>query len=284
MRSTTSPASTAPTTTRGSTATRPRSTSRASIIPTPPRSTPCASGPARPTTGTTRSGLPIPPIPQRRRAADLHQQGAGDPHRVQLMPFNARFAEVTTALGFQVGHQELSAPSPDNPGTLFQWAVGPQQQHARCGLRLQRVQVHRANEGADRRPHRACRAARHDAELPGGLSARRHAAGGHRTQSVVHSRKAAASACCRICRAAWSAASPRKYVERAPKAAELFSRGGHDATADLRLSAIPTSPSRPPSRSSSACAGRRGRSGSRRPSTTRISTTHLSPAHRRDVR
>src|SRR5438105_3747125 len=31
---------------------------------------------------------------------------------VQLMPFNARFAEVTTALGFQVGHQELTAPSP----------------------------------------------------------------------------------------------------------------------------------------------------------------------------
>src|SRR5882757_9548389 len=38
---------------------------------------------------------------------------------VQMMPFNARFATVTTAFGLQAGHQELTAPSPDNPGTLF---------------------------------------------------------------------------------------------------------------------------------------------------------------------
>src|SRR4051794_9754943 len=38
---------------------------------------------------------------------------------VQLMPFNARFATATTAFGLQAGHQELTAPSPDNPGTLF---------------------------------------------------------------------------------------------------------------------------------------------------------------------
>src|SRR3954452_22246698 len=34
---------------------------------------------------------------------------------VQMMPFNARFAAVTTAFGLQAGHQELTAPSPDNP-------------------------------------------------------------------------------------------------------------------------------------------------------------------------
>ena len=34
---------------------------------------------------------------------------------VQLMPFNARFATVTTALGLQASHQELTAPSPDDP-------------------------------------------------------------------------------------------------------------------------------------------------------------------------
>src|SRR3954453_17482273 len=38
---------------------------------------------------------------------------------VQLKPFNARFATITTAFGLQGGHQELTAPSPDNPGTLF---------------------------------------------------------------------------------------------------------------------------------------------------------------------
>ncbi|MEY9762234.1 hypothetical protein ABH988_003019 [Bradyrhizobium ottawaense] len=108
---------------------------------------------------------------------------------VQLMPFNARFAEVTTALGFQVGHQELSAPSPDNPGTLFNGLWDPNKQHARRRLRLQRGQVHGGDAGADRRPHRACRAARHDAGLPGRLFARRHAAGGDRAQSVLHAQE-----------------------------------------------------------------------------------------------
>ena len=34
-----------------------------------------------------------------------------------MMPFNARFAAVTTAFGLQAGHQELTAPSPDDPGS-----------------------------------------------------------------------------------------------------------------------------------------------------------------------
>ena len=35
---------------------------------------------------------------------------------VQLMPFDLRFAALTVALGLQGGHQELTAPSPDNAG------------------------------------------------------------------------------------------------------------------------------------------------------------------------
>ena len=38
---------------------------------------------------------------------------------VQMMPFNARFAAVTTAFGLQAGHQELTAPSPDDPSSPF---------------------------------------------------------------------------------------------------------------------------------------------------------------------
>ena len=40
------------------------------------------------------------------------------------MPFNARFAAVTTALGVQAGHQRLTAPSPDDPGSAVQRPVG----------------------------------------------------------------------------------------------------------------------------------------------------------------
>jgi iron complex outermembrane recepter protein len=35
---------------------------------------------------------------------------------VQLAPVNLSFAALTTALGIQAGHQRLTAPSPDNPG------------------------------------------------------------------------------------------------------------------------------------------------------------------------
>src|SRR5262249_2269491 len=34
----------------------------------------------------------------------------------QLVPFDLRFAALTTAIGVQTGHQRLTAPSPDNAG------------------------------------------------------------------------------------------------------------------------------------------------------------------------
>ena len=36
---------------------------------------------------------------------------------VQLAPFNVRFAALTTAVGVQASHQELTAPSPDDIGS-----------------------------------------------------------------------------------------------------------------------------------------------------------------------
>ena len=44
---------------------------------------------------------------------------------MQLMPFNARFAAVTTAFGVQAGHQELTAPSPDDPGSPLNGLFDP---------------------------------------------------------------------------------------------------------------------------------------------------------------
>ena len=44
---------------------------------------------------------------------------------VQMMPFNARFAAVTTAFGLQAGHQELTAPSPDDPGSPINGLFDP---------------------------------------------------------------------------------------------------------------------------------------------------------------
>lgn len=153
---------------------------------------------------------------------------------VQLMPFNARFAEVTTALGFQVGHQELSAPSPDNPGTLFNGLWDPNNStrvagyafnefkftdatRAQIAGRIEHVELHGTTPDfpADFLPDGTPQAAisRNPAFTPksGSVGLLQDLPGG-----MVGSITA-------------------QYVERAPKAAELFSRGAHDATATFDI-------------------------------------------------
>jgi iron complex outermembrane receptor protein len=153
---------------------------------------------------------------------------------VQLMPFNARFAEVTTALGFQVGHQELSAPSPDNPGTLFNGLWDPNNStrvaayafnefkftdatRAQIAGRIEHVELHGTTPDfpADYLPDGTPQAgiARNPSFTPksGSIGLLQDLPGG-----MVGSITA-------------------QYVERAPKAAELFSRGGHDATATFDI-------------------------------------------------
>lgn len=153
---------------------------------------------------------------------------------VQLMPFNARFAEVTTALGFQVGHQELSASSPDNPGTLFNGLWNPNNSNRVAGYtfnefkftettraqiagRIEHVELHGTTPDfpADYLPDGTPQAAisRNPSFTPksGSIGLLQDLPGG-----MVGSITA-------------------QYVERAPKAAELFSRGGHDATATFDI-------------------------------------------------
>src|SRR6478672_5107511 len=153
---------------------------------------------------------------------------------VQLMPFNARFAEVTTALGFQVGHQELTAPSPDNPGTLFNglWDTNNNTRvaayafnefeftdatRAQIAGRIEHVELHGTtpNFPPDYLPDgtRQVGIARNPSFTPksGSIGLLQDLPGG-----MVGSITA-------------------QYVERAPKPAELFSRGAHDATATFDI-------------------------------------------------
>ncbi|MBR0777575.1 TonB-dependent receptor [Bradyrhizobium diazoefficiens] len=153
---------------------------------------------------------------------------------VQLRPFNARFAEVTTALGVQAGHQELSAPSPDNPGTLFNGLWDPNSNtrvaayafnefkfteatRAQIAGRIEHVALHGTTPDfpADFLPDGVAQAgiARNPSFTPvsGSIGLLQNLPGG-----MVGSITA-------------------QYVERAPKPAELFSRGAHDATATFDI-------------------------------------------------
>jgi iron complex outermembrane receptor protein len=153
---------------------------------------------------------------------------------VQMAPFNARFAAVTTAFGLQAGHQELTAPSPDNPGTLFNGLWDPNNNTRVAGYvfnefkfsdatkaqiagRIERVDLHGSTPNfpadflPDGNPQTAM--ARNPSYTPksGSIGLIQNLPG-----NLVGSITA-------------------QYVERAPKAAELFSRGAHDATATFDI-------------------------------------------------
>jgi len=148
---------------------------------------------------------------------------------VQMAPFNARFAAVTTALGLQAGHQELTAPSPDKAGTLFNGLWDPNnnsrvasyifnefkfsdQTKAQIAGRIEHVDLHGTtpNFPADFLPDGNPQTAmvRNPSYTPKSGSV-------GLIQNLPHDLVGSITA---------------QYVERAPKPAELFSRGAHDAT------------------------------------------------------
>jgi iron complex outermembrane recepter protein len=153
---------------------------------------------------------------------------------VQMMPFNARFATVTTAFGLQAGHQELTAPSPDDPGALFNGLWNPNRNSrvagylfnefgftdstkAQIASRVEHIDLHGATPDfpSDYLPNGAPQAsiARNPSYTPisGSIGLIQNLPG-----DLVASITA-------------------QYVERAPKPAELFSRGSHDATATFDI-------------------------------------------------
>ena len=140
---------------------------------------------------------------------------------VQLAPFHVRFASITTAIGVQAGHQQLTAPSPDNAGLwdpnsnwrvagyLFNEFKFSESTKAQIAGRIERV------------------------ELSG--TARAFADDGTMSSmpaSPTFTPKSASIGLI-IQNLPWNlvASLTGQYVERAPKPAELFSGGGHDATA-----------------------------------------------------
>lgn len=153
---------------------------------------------------------------------------------VQLMPFNARFAEVTTAFGLQAAHQELTAPSPDDPGTLFNGLWDPNRNMREAGYVFNELKFTDTTKAqiAGRIEHVDLSGSTPDFPadfLPNGDPQTSIARNLHFTpksgsvgliQNLPYDLVASVTA---------------QYVERAPKPAELFSRGGHDATATFDI-------------------------------------------------
>ncbi len=147
---------------------------------------------------------------------------------VQMAPFNARFAAVTTAFGVQVGHQELNAPGDDPAafynglfscntntrvaGYVFNELKFTETTKAQIAGRIEHVKLDGTTPDfpadflPDGNPQSAIARSPSFTPKSGSVGL---------IQQLPHDLVGSITA---------------QYVERAPKPAELFSRGPHDAT------------------------------------------------------
>ncbi|MDQ8730705.1 TonB-dependent receptor [Bradyrhizobium sp. LHD-71] len=153
---------------------------------------------------------------------------------VQFMPFDARFAEMTTAVGLQAGHQELTASSPENPGSLFNGLFDPNENTRVAGYLFNEFRFSPATKAqlAGRVEH-----VNLDGTMPNfpsdflpdgvpqiGIGRNLSFTPVSGSIGLIHELPGNLVA-----------SITGQYVERAPKPAELFSRGSHHATATFDI-------------------------------------------------
>ncbi len=152
---------------------------------------------------------------------------------MQLMPFNARFATVTSAFGLQASHQELTAPSPDDPASPLNGLWDPNKNTKVAGYVFNELKFTETTKAQIAgRIERVNLTGTTPAFIPElfVLAANPGDIGPPTPRNL--SFKPRSGSIGLIQNLPWGlvASITGQYVERAPKPAELFSRGGHDAT------------------------------------------------------
>lgn len=137
----------------------------------------------------------------------------------QLTPFDLRFSTLTTALGVQGGYQELTAPSPDGNG-LFD----PNKNRRLAGYMFNEFKFSETTKAqlAGRIERVTLDGSARDFPTPGVLTST--------PTSLAYTPKSASVGLIQEMPFDLTGSITAQYVERAPKPAELFSGGGHDAT------------------------------------------------------
>ena len=152
---------------------------------------------------------------------------------VQLAPLNLRFAALTTALGVQASHQQLTAPSPDNIGSPLNGLWDPNQNARLAGYVFNELKfspVTKAQVAA--RIERVNLSGTMPSSIPDvfDLNTDPAAIGPATARSLSFTPKSGSVGLIQNLPWDLAASITGQYVERAPKPAELFSRGAHDAT------------------------------------------------------
>jgi len=137
----------------------------------------------------------------------------------QLAPFDLRFASLTTAIGMQGGHQDLTAPSPDGTGL---WDPN----------KNSRIAGYVFNEFKFSNTAKAQLAGRIERVDLSGIGRQFDPVGAMTSTPASLGFMPKSASVGLIQNFAWdlTGSVTAQYVERAPKPAELFSGGVHDAT------------------------------------------------------
>jgi iron complex outermembrane receptor protein len=157
---------------------------------------------------------------------------------VQMMPFNARFAAITTAFGLQAGHQELTAPSPDDPGSPLNGLWDPNRNNRVAGYVFNELKFSEATKAQIAgRIEQVNLSGTTPAFIPAVFDITTDPASiGPPTPHNLHfTPKSASVGLLQNLPYDLVASVTAQYIERAPKPAELFSRGPHDATATFDI-------------------------------------------------
>jgi len=151
---------------------------------------------------------------------------------VQMMPFNLRFAALTTAVGVQASHQELTAPSPDDIGSPINGLWDPNKNSKVAGYIFNELKFSDTTKAqiAGRIEH-ANLSGTTPAFIPEvfDLNVDPAAIGPATPRNLNFTPKSASIGLLQNLPWDLVASVTGQYVERAPKPAELFTRGAHDA-------------------------------------------------------
>jgi iron complex outermembrane receptor protein len=152
---------------------------------------------------------------------------------VQFAPLNVRFAALTTAVGVQASHQELTAPSPDDIGSPINGLWDPNRNTKVAGYIFNEFKFTGTTKAqVAGRIERDNLSGTTPALIPEvfDLNVDPAAIGPATPRNLNFTPKSGSIGL--IQNLPWNlvASITGQYVERAPKPAELFSRGGHDAT------------------------------------------------------
>ena len=152
---------------------------------------------------------------------------------VQLTPFRLPFAEMTTAIGVQGSHQRLTAPSPDDLGSPFNGLFDPNRNTKIAGYIFNEFRFSEATKAqiAGRLENVGLQG-----QAPAyvqqlfDLTVDPTAVGPSLQRSRSFTLKSGSIGLIQDLPLGLVGNATAQYIERAPKPAELFSRGGHDAT------------------------------------------------------